>query len=171
MPLAARAAKRDSRPIGILCDRSDRLRRRDARTTPVWYRQYHGSRFQVFQHNTSMERASRLAQKSTVSCVLNQSMFEKIRRVRWHTLLQQQTCSTRRSTKVRVWLANHSLQERMWELPPNCGPDLCGLVQTGDMACQGPNSLRITSHVLPAAVSFAQNLSRGARSSSARAMM
>ena len=108
-----------------------------------------------------MERASRLAQKSTVSCVLNQSMFEKIRRVRWHTLLQQQTCSTRRSTKVRVWLANHSLQERMWELPPNCGPDLCGLVQTGDMACQGPNSLRITSHVLPAAVSFAQNLSRG----------
>jgi hypothetical protein len=38
-------------------------------------------------------------------------------------------------------------------------------------ASQGPNSLRITSQVLPAAVSFSQNLSSGARSSSAMAMM
>jgi hypothetical protein len=36
---------------------------------------------------------------------------------------------------------------------------------------QGPNSLRITSQVLPAAVSFSQNLTSGARSSSATAMM
>ena len=45
---------------------------------------------------------------------------------------------------------------------PNAAPNL---------ASQGPNSLRITSQVLPAAVSFSQNLSSGARSSSARAMM
>jgi hypothetical protein len=38
-------------------------------------------------------------------------------------------------------------------------------------ASQGPNSLRITSQVLPAAVSFSQNLSSGTRSSSAMAMM
>ena len=36
---------------------------------------------------------------------------------------------------------------------------------------QGPNSLRITLQVLPAAVSFSQNLSSGARSSSAMAMI
>jgi hypothetical protein len=36
---------------------------------------------------------------------------------------------------------------------------------------QGPNSLRITSQALPAAVSFSQNLSSGPRSSSAMAMM
>jgi hypothetical protein len=54
----------------------------------------------------------------------------------------------------------------------------CGLEQirisyesAPSRASQGPDSLRITSQVLPAAMSFLQNLSRGARSSSAMAIM
>jgi len=55
---------------------------------------------------------------------------------------------------------------RLKALPPTGQGEGCGVRSFS----QGPISLRITLQVLPAAVSFLQNLSSGARSSSTMAM-
>ena len=41
--------------------------------------------------NTSMKRASRLAQQSAIGCILDQGMLEQVARMRRHALPEQQT--------------------------------------------------------------------------------
>jgi hypothetical protein len=82
-------------------------------------------------NDTSTKRASWFTQEGAVGCVLHQSMFEKIGRVRRHTLSEKQTCcheTVERRLKFRHRLAHHGLQERMRELAPHCRTNLCDLL-------------------------------------------
>jgi hypothetical protein len=77
--------------------------------------------------DTGMKRASRFTQKSAVGRVLNQSMFEKIGRVRGHTLPEEQTCigeQVERRAKFWLPLAVYSSYQSMRRLLERWGRNM-----------------------------------------------
>ena len=72
--------------------------------------------------DTSVKRASRLAQQRAIGRILHQRVLEQIRRVRWRALPKQQACldkAVERRLEFGLRLAGHSSQQNMREFASN----------------------------------------------------
>src|ERR1700720_3054866 len=78
--------------------------------------------------DTSMQRASGLAQQRAVSGILHQRMLKEIRRLRSHSLTEQQTRlddTIQSRCQILLWHPHDRVQESKGELPSYGRSDLC----------------------------------------------